>query len=94
MALIEDQYWQGQTVLLTATLTNPAAADAPTDDSGETMVAYREDNSLAPVGSAAHPSTGVYTAEVTADQPGHWEVNDGLGGVYRFYVKPIRQPDA
>lgn len=86
-----DEYWLGQVVRVTALLTDPAAAEVPTDDAAEELVAYRQDGSLGTISATSHPSTGTYTAEVNADQVGHWEVNDGKGGVYRFYVKPIRQ---
>lgn len=95
---MSDEYWLGQVVLVTAELENPKSTVAPlgshgealTDDATEVLKAFREDGTAGPIASAAHPSTGVYTAQVTADQPGHWEVNDAKGGVYRFYVKPIR----
>lgn len=97
--MAEDEYWQGQVVRVTGELEDPAQHVVPlgshgetlTNDPGETLTAFREDNSHATITATANPSTGTYTAEVTADVPGHWEVNDGRGGVYRFFVKPIRQ---
>lgn len=97
--MAEDEYWLHQVVLVTAKLTNPASTTAPvdpvtgetlTDDSGETLIAYREDGTPGPITTIAHGTTGFYTAQVTADQLGHWEVNDAKGGVYRFYVRPTR----
>lgn len=85
-----DEYWLGQVVLVTAKLTDPANAEAPTDDAGETLVAFRPDLTHGPVTSTAHPSTGTYTAQVTTDQQGFWQINDGRGGVYEFYVRPVR----
>lgn len=85
-----DEYWLGQTILVTATLTDPAAAEAPTDQTGETLTAWKPDGSNVALTSTAHPSVGIYTGQVMADQVGFWQVNDAKGGVYVFYVKPIR----
>lgn len=94
-----DEYWQGQVVKVTAKLTDPASATAPVDattgetltaDASETMIAYRPDGSASAVAAPANPSTGIYTGQVTADQVGFWQVNDAKGGVYEFYVKPIK----
>jgi hypothetical protein len=83
-----DEYWQGQIVSVQATLTDPANAEALTDDPGETLAAVRPDGTSGPTSNATHPSLGIYRVDVTTDQSGWWEVNDGRGGVYQFYVKP------
>jgi hypothetical protein len=85
-----DSFWLGQEIVLTATLTDPANNNAPTDDPSLEFVALRQDDTQATVGPIQHPSTGVYTATVTVDEPGWWQINDQNGGVYEFYVKPVR----
>lgn len=87
---MSDEYWLGQVVAVTAKLTDPANAEAPTDDAGETLTAFRPDLTHGTITATNHPATGTYTAQVTTDQVGFWEVNDARGGVYQFYVKPVR----
>lgn len=85
-----DEYWLGQTVRVTALLTDPADAEAPTDDASETMRAIRPDLSAGTMSTIQHGPTGTYTANVTTDQAGKWQVTDDQGGVYEFYVRPVR----
>lgn len=85
-----DEYFLGQVVRVTELLTDPANAEAPTDDATLTLRATRPDGSAGTITPPAHPSTGTYTAEVTTDQAGKWQVTDDEGGVYEFYVKPVR----
>jgi hypothetical protein len=89
-----DSFWLGQEIVLTATLTDPANNNAPTDDPSLGFVALRQNDTQATVGTIVHVSTGIYTATVTVDQAGWWQVNDQNGGVYEFYVKPVRVPAA
>lgn len=92
-----DEYWQGQNVTVTALLTDPTQHVAPlapngetlVDDPGETFIAVREDGSHQTV-SVTHPSVGTYLVSFAADVKGWWQVNDGRGGLYEFYVKPVR----
>ena len=65
-----NRYIIGQIVVLEAILIDEATG-ALTDDATFTWTVYKPDlTTSAP--TPAHPSTGMYTGQVTADQEGWW----------------------
>lgn len=91
---LPNEYIPGQIVFLQDAITDPATG-LPVADSSDAVTVYRPDRTTTAPTPIGNPSTGVYTAQVTADQSGWWEYvwnSTGAGAGARrgwFWVSPV-----